>query len=79
MSYFEAARNYPEKKQRYWVLRAEERDRLEDALGVDGDMVHTCTSRKGHLCKDCLQCVRVYRRWAGEAAVAAGEAEEATE
>lgn len=49
----------------YWVLRPEARARIEYELGVDGTMIHTCTSKKGSLCRDCGKCVEMYERWAG--------------
>ena len=47
----------------YWVLKPEVRARIEEELGVDGLMVHTCTTRDSHLCCDCGKCLEIYRRW----------------
>jgi len=58
--------NYTWKKRTmnsYWVISPDARDWLETELGVDGDMVRTCTTRESHYCRDCRNCENLYRRF----------------
>ena len=51
----------------YWVIKPEERAKVEDALSVvdedEDDAVRTCTTRTGHRCADCRNCLDLYERW----------------
>jgi len=50
-------------KNPYWCVKPEARIQLEEQLGVDGNLIRTCTTRESHFCKDCGNCKLLYERW----------------
>ena len=47
----------------YWCISNSARKDLEHRFQVDGFDIHTCTSTKGHYCRDCGKCLEVYKKW----------------
>lgn len=47
----------------YWCILPEARDRIEDELGYDDYLIHACTRKGGHLCRECKKCHRMYQDW----------------